>query len=284
MTKSDKWLSHRMSLEVFALLNLGFLGPDVYIAHSTNSMRHWEEWIPLAFSPTAAVLLALAAGGLKLRTWVTCWRIVGFVVGFTSVAIGIAGLIYHLQSHFFQDSTLRNLVYAAPFVAPLAYTGVGLLLVMNRMVDADSLEWAQWVILLAWGGFVGNFVLSVTDHAQNGFFHETEWIPVASSAFAIGFLLIPLLGPVRRSFLFACWGIVALQVVVGLLGFYYHNAANLAGPSPDLFDNLVYGAPPFAPLLLPNLALLTAIGLWALAPHAVRDVPQGLPHASAVKQ
>jgi len=273
-----------MSLEVFALLNLGFLGPDVYIAHSTNSLRHSEEWIPLIFSPVAVALLVLAIGGLKLRSWATTWRVLGFVVGFASAAVGIAGLIYHLHSHFFQESTLKNLVYAAPFVAPLAYTGVGLLLIMNRMVDADSLEWAQWVIVLAWGGFVGNFVLSVSDHAQNAFFHETEWIPVASSAFAVGFLLIPLLGPVRRSFLFACWGVVALQVVVGLLGFYYHNAANLEGPSPDLFDNLVFGAPPFAPLLLPNLALLAAIGLWALAPHTVRDAPQDLPRASAVEQ
>jgi hypothetical protein len=37
----------------------------------------------------------------------------------------------------------------------------------------------------------GNFALSLTEHAENGFFHWTEWIPVASSAFAVGVLRVP---------------------------------------------------------------------------------------------
>ena len=57
-----------------------------------------------------------------------------------------------------------------------------------------------------------------------------------------------------------CWS----QGAVGLLGFYFHVAANLRGPSPRLFDNFVYGAPALAPLLFPNLVLLACIGLWVL--------------------
>jgi hypothetical protein len=64
-----------------------------------------------------------------------------------------------------------------------------------------------------------------------------------------------------------------VQAAVGLLGFYYHTAANLRGPSPSMMDNFVYGAPALAPLLFPNLVLLTAIGLWVLRRH--------LPSASA---
>ncbi|HEY3706957.1 MAG TPA: hypothetical protein VGL22_17985 [Terracidiphilus sp.] len=33
---------------------------------------------------------------------------------------------------------------------------------------------AGWVIALAMGGFFGNFVLSLTDHASNGFFAQTD--------------------------------------------------------------------------------------------------------------
>jgi hypothetical protein len=137
---------------------------------------------------------------------------------------------------------------------------------MNRMVDQESTEWAQWVILLAAGGFIGNFVLSVADHAQNGFFYKSEWIPVASSALAIGFLIVPLILPVARGYILTCIVVLLIQALVGVLGFYLHNLANLNGPSPRLIDNLIYGAPPFAPLLLPDLALLAAIGLWSLGP------------------
>jgi hypothetical protein len=64
------------------------------------------------------------------------------------------------------------------------------------------------------------------------------------------------------------------QAAVGLLGFYYHTAANLRGPAPSRFDNFVYGAPALAPLLFPNLVLLTLLGLWVLRRH--------LPEANAV--
>ena len=40
------------------------------------------------------------------------------IVGFLAVGVGLAGLIFHLQSGFFQQQTLRNLVYAAPSQPP----------------------------------------------------------------------------------------------------------------------------------------------------------------------
>ena len=72
---------------------------------------------------------------------------------------------------------------------------------LNRMVDTNSLEWSQWVMFLALGGFAGNFIFSLTDHAGNGFFNPLEWIPVGTSALAIGFLLTPLLVKVSRAIL-----------------------------------------------------------------------------------
>ena len=52
-----------------------------------------------------------------------------------AIAIGLVGVVLHLDSRFFHERTIKSLVYAAPFAAPLAYTGLGLLLIMNRMVD-----------------------------------------------------------------------------------------------------------------------------------------------------
>jgi len=71
--------------------------------------------------------------------------------------------------------SVRNcLSNSAPFAAPLAYAGLGLLVLLNRMVPAESPEWGWWIVFLALGGFAGNLALSLTDHAQNGFFNALE--------------------------------------------------------------------------------------------------------------
>jgi hypothetical protein len=254
-------------VELFVTANLAILAADIYLAHSVNHFQKAAEYIPLYFSIGAPMVLGIL---IALR-WIwglqSAWRDVGYLVGGLAVLVGLGGVLYHLESRFFLDRTLKSLTYAAPFAAPLAYTGLGFLLLMNRMVAARSAEWARWVILLALGGFFGNFVLSLTDHASNGFFARTEWIPVISSAFATGFLLIPLAITVTRRFLDVCLVVMLGQAFVGVLGFWFHMRANLIEPGHDLFDKLVNGAPPMAPLLFPNLVGLALIGLWALIPH-----------------
>jgi len=262
MPLENKWyLRPRLWVEVFALFNLGGLVPDIFLAHSVNYFHHKAEYVPLVFSFIAPVLLipalwALATSRLKL------WRALGNGVGWTSVLIGIVGLVLHLESQFFQQRTLASLVYAAPFAAPLAYTGIGLLLIMNRMVPEEKTEWSLWVVFLALGGFVGNFIFSVTDHAQNGFYHPTEWIPVISSALAMGFLIVPLMMQVNRAYVRICAGVMAFQAAVGILGAILHARADLYAAGPTLFDRVVFGAPVFAPMLFPDLVMLASIGLW----------------------
>ncbi len=254
-------------LELFVASNLAVLAGDIVLAHSVNQFRRPEEYIPLYFSAIAPILLLL----VDLLRWRwgfhAAWRDVGFLIGCLSVLVGLAGVLYHLQSSFFVSHTLRSLTYAAPFAAPLAYTGLGFLLLVNRMVPQHSEEWARWVILLATGGFFGNFVLCLTDHATNGFFLKTEWIPVISSAFASGFLIVPVLMPVARRYLDLCLAVLGIQALVGLLGFWYHLQMNLVAPGTSLFEKSVNGAPPMAPLLFPNLVGLTLIGLWELGAH-----------------
>jgi hypothetical protein len=257
-------LDGRWLTEAFVLVNVAFLSADIYLAHSVNQFRHPAEYVPLYFSMVAPIVLLAALAAFKPGTSNVAWRDLGLLVGCAAILVGCVGVVLHLESQFFIHRTLKSLVYAAPFAAPLAYTGLGLLLLMNRMVDHESTEWAYWVLLLALGGFVGNFVFSVTDHAQNGFYHATEWIPVFSSALAVGFLSALFLVPVERPFLRLCAGVLLLQAAVGALGFALHAAANLEGVSASRFDNFVYGAPAMAPLLFPNLVLLAFIGLWAL--------------------
>jgi hypothetical protein len=265
MPSRSKWYAdHRLWVEAFVLVNLAFLSVDIYLAHSVNQFRRWPEYIPLDFSLAAPVVLLIGLLAGEWGGYRAAWRDLGYLVGWSAVAIGLVGVVLHLDSRFFYDRTIKSLVYAAPFAVPLAYTGLGLLLLMNRMVASESPDWARWVLLLTLGGFFGNFVFSLTDHAQNGFFHWTEWIPVVSSTFAVGFLAAPLFTAVGRRFLWLCAAVMLVQGAVGLLGFYFHVHANLHGPSPRLWDNFLFGAPALAPLLFPNLVLLACIALWVL--------------------
>jgi hypothetical protein len=251
-------------VEVFALANLAFLALDIFIAHSENGFLRWAEYLPLYFSLAAPVLLVAAILARYFGTSPRLWVAIGYAVGLVSIGLGLGGVIYHLDSQFFYERTIRSLTYAAPFAAPLAYTGIGLLLLLNRIETAPSEQWAKWILFLALGGFFGNFVLSLTDHAENGFFHWTEWLPVLSSSFAVTFLAVFFFVPTTPRYLKACGIVLLLQAVVGMLGFVFHALADLHGPSRSFFQNVVNGAPPFAPLLLPNLMLLGLIGLWVV--------------------
>ena len=260
-------------VELFVTTNLAILAADIYIAHSVNHFQKAAEYIPLYFSLGAPVVLALLIGLRWIGAFEAPWRDVGYMIGWLSVLVGLGGVLYHLESRFFLDRTLKSLTYAAPFAAPLAYTGLGFLLLMNRMVGARTAEWARWVIFLALGGFFGNFVLSLTDHASNGFFAKTEWIPVISSALATGFLIVPLVLTVTRRFMDVCLIVMLMQAFVGILGFWFHVEANLIEPGHSLIERLVNGAPPMAPLLFPNLVGLALIGMWALIPHLDEAAP-----------
>lgn len=261
--ESKRFRSPLAWVELFALFNLGGLAPDIFLAHSINRFHAWAEWVPLVFSLAAPLFLAPAIWAFATGR-LGPWRMLGNITGWISVLIGVVGLILHLKSQFFQQLTIASLVYAAPFVAPLAYTGIGLLLILNRSMNADSREWAQWVVFLALGGFIGNFIISLTDHAQNGFFRRVEWVPVFASALAVGFLLMPLVSRVKRGFLNLCFLVMVIQVLVGLTGFALHVHADWYGVGRNLFEKVIHGSPVFAPLLLPNLALLAGIGIWAL--------------------
>jgi hypothetical protein len=246
-------------VEAFVLLNLGFLGVDIWIAHQANLFERREEWVPVVFSALAPLVLlplvARARHGMKRD-------VLGLVVGGASVAVGLVGMLFHLHSGFFQEQTLRGLVYAAPFVAPLSYVGVGLLLLLDRLEPTETLEWARWVLFLAAAGFAGNFGLSLLDHAQNGFFRPSEWLSVAGAAFGTSFLACVVARPERLALRRVTAWVMGAEALVGFTGFGLHVHADLMlRPGGTLMDRLVYGAPAFAPLLFTNLALLAALGL-----------------------
>lgn len=250
-----------MFLECFIVINLAFLAVDVYIAHSINAFAHSAEWIPFVVSIAAVPLLLVARifGGMRAN------QFTGVGVGSVSIVVGVVGMLYHLDSQFFANFTIRSLVYTAPFIAPLSFAGIGLLLIMHHTVQEESLEWGRWVLVMACAGFLGNFILSICDHAQNGFFDWREWIPVYASAMAVSFLMTAIVQPRNASFLVFCVLILALNGLTGVVGFYLHLSANLAARAESLRESFLHGAPILAPLLFPNLALLGIIGIMGFS-------------------
>lgn len=272
--------------EVFAALNLVFLALDIWVAHSVNEFGHWAEWIPFWFTLAGglALLINLAAsdparpGRRGFREGGGFWA--GVLVGLAAVLVGVAGLLFHLESDFFQVMTLRSLVYSAPFVAPLAFTGLGLLVLLNRLAPHDSDEWGRWLLLLAWGGFVGNFVLSLVDHAQNGFFYAAEWVPVAVGALVVGWLVLPIFLRVPPGYLKAGLLLLALALITGVLGFVLHVLPIIGDPTGTLRDRVIYGPPLFAPLLFSDLALLGGLAVWDLLEKGWVRAPSSGPTAA----
>lgn len=250
------------AVRLFVAANIGFLGVDILVAHLANAFARRVEWAPIVFSAVATPLLLPGAFGSTRAVL----RPIERVVALSAVVVGVLGMIFHLESGFFEKGTLHDLVYSAPFVAPLSYVGVGLLLLLVHSEDATTPRFGGWVLLLALGGFIGNLGLSLLDHAQNGFFRVTEWIPVAAAAYGIGFLaLATAKAPsVPPAFARACVVVMVVQILVGLVGAAFHVEANLRHSAmTTMTDRFVFGAPAFAPLLFANLALLAIVGLWS---------------------
>src|SRR6185436_3764669 len=76
-------------LEVFVAGNFAGLVLDIFLAHSSNRFRHAAEYIPLYFSAAAALTLAVIV--TKRRRHHAVWRDVGHLIGWLSIAVGVAG-------------------------------------------------------------------------------------------------------------------------------------------------------------------------------------------------
>jgi hydroxylamine dehydrogenase len=97
---------------------------------STNVERFYLEAEAVVLAPTLGLRIRGRGLGFTYHA--------GLAVGYASVLLGLAGVLYHLDSQFFSQWTMRSLVYTAPFAAPVAYAGLGFLLLMNRMVPSGD--------------------------------------------------------------------------------------------------------------------------------------------------
>lgn len=254
-------------LDIFIISNFAFLTLDIFYAHSINNFSHQGEWIPLYFSAFAAITLFFNSFFRRDKK-----IYLSTTIGILSIVVGTLGIYYHMESQFFQNTSLKSLIYTAPLVAPLSYTALGLLIFVNLYVPSQGLHFGQWIVILSYIGFAGNFILSLLDHAQNGFFHMSEWIPVISAACILSFVPMGFYKEYYFKFKPVLKFILWLQIFVGVLGFFLHLYPILSSNEGSIIDRVLYGPPVLAPLLYCNLAVLMAFGWRSIIDHEKKEV------------
>jgi hypothetical protein len=236
-------------LLLFTSANLMFVTLDVWIAHSYNAFGEWMEYVPVFVCP--AVGAACAAAFRFPRATAAAQIGLGLMI-----VMGAAGFYFHLESQFLTRPSLRSLVYSAPIAAPLVFCGLGLTGFVALAYDRRG----GWMPLMIAGGFLGNFALTVFDHAQNGFFYALEWAAVLVAAFgAFYFALLFWRGRTSAADRKAILVYAALAVVTGLAGGVAHMIGVSHMPADTLVERLVFGPPLFAPFLFTDLAALAVI-------------------------
>src|SRR6266516_66293 len=107
--KNRRYSDPRLWVETFVLVNLAFLSLDIYLAHSLNQFRRAAEYVPLYFSVAAPVVLIVGLLAGEWLAWPAVWRDLGYLVAWLAVAIGLAGVILHLDSRFFDERQINSL-------------------------------------------------------------------------------------------------------------------------------------------------------------------------------
>ncbi|HEY8911015.1 MAG TPA: hypothetical protein VIM51_12160 [Desulfosporosinus sp.] len=240
----------------FMGVNFLLTGVDVLIAHSQNGFFRWEA-IPLIFTPLA-VLAILAQLIFQRKTVV---KRIFQIVMWAGVAVGVVGTLFHLagnatSSH---ESFNRLLVTGSPVAAPIAFAGIACYALASAHYHGTSRR--SKLLVLVGLGFLGAVIAAFLDHARLGFVPRYTLIPLVSGTLATLTCFYMAYGQASRTETYICYSILALNLLVGLLGFGFHFLGDLAGTQTIVWARIMYRNPLLGPLLFSNLAFLGGLSL-----------------------
>lgn len=240
----------------FMGLNFLLTGVDVLIAHSQNDFFRWEV-IPLIFTPLA-VLAILAQLVFRHNTVV---KRAFQTVMWVGVAVGVVGTLFHLagnatSSH---ESFNRLLVAGSPIAAPIAFAGISCYALASAHYHGTTRR--SKLLLLVGLGFLGAVIAAFLDHARLGFVPGYTLIPLVSGTLATLTCFYMAHGQANSNETYICYSILALNLLVGLMGFGFHLFGDLAGTQTIVWARIMYRNPLLGPLLFCNLALLGGLSL-----------------------
>ncbi len=253
------WDKTRLIL-AYLFLNYAIVFVDVLIAHSENGFVPVYEWIPVIYSPLAAI-----AALLLLIVPRPGWsKLVYFGMMSVGAVIGILGFGFHLQGSSAGNSvSFAGLTSGNPVFAPLAFLALGMIGLVAGMDDRPSdrkfgfTKKTLRLILVTSFWFFATGLVAFFDHARTGFNNVYTWVPVYTGIFAAMVLLLQAYSRHEKGLSILFIVTIALSVVVGVLGFAIHLTADLAGRGVIVWAKVFYGAPGLAPLLFAD------IGVWA---------------------
>jgi len=247
----------RRLLLLFIAGNFAGLAADCTLAHWSIGFYHPGMYLS-ALWPALAALVAAAFVPFEPPRF---GKSVLYATAGASLVVGLLGLLWHLYGQFFAEPTFASLIYSAPLFGPAVISILGVTLFLY--IRAGSRDVFRPLAAVAAVSCLGLAIMAYQDHAQNGFWIWTEWVPVLAgiySAVVLGFYAYrrPLSG-VERSLVLS---VAVLMLLVGVVGTVYHVSAFFSFPTP-LKERFALLAPPFAPLLFCDAAAFIGLtGLW----------------------
>lgn len=246
------------SLSVVAGLSALVSGVEVASEHYRGSYGQKIMYSPVVL----CVLLAIVGlvGGIDLKVartvlpWVSCALILDGVIGFG----------FHVRGIFrkpggWRRNIVTNIVMGPPIFAPLLLTMSGMLgLVASRLgpeeadylVSSTTLRRVRMLLIASMGvSALLNGFEALYSHYKSRFSSNSQWIPVTLSPILIVIAVVAFIEPDLMRAPLAIVSTVAL--LAGSVGFLFHLNGIRKRPrgSGRLFYNIIYGPPPFAPLL-----------------------------------
>lgn len=248
---------HKTSILLGAMaLNFLLTGIDVLMAHSQNGVFRWEL-IPLIYTPIA-VLAILAQMALQPNVIV---KRVFQAVMWSGVAVGVVGTYMHLAGNATSSAeTLHRLLVAgSPAAAPIAFAGIASFAIASDR-HRGAVQRSKLLVLVGLG-FLGAVTAAFFDHARLSFVPSHTLIPLVAGSLATASCVYMAYARPNRRETYVFLSVLALNVLVGILGFAFHLISDLAGTPTVVWARILYRAPLLGPLLFCNLAMLGGLAM-----------------------
>lgn len=230
---------------------------DVAMSHSQNNFTPKYEWIPIFYALVAAAVIFVYLFKPTGKGMLNLYRVT-MVLG---VLVGIVGTLLHLFGNISvkEEVVVNWLIYSIPVFAPLAFTW------MSLFCLALTNPTPQRLVRLVGLAFLITALTAGFDHAKTNFANIYSMIPLAAGllAFFICWLtsihLVDQPGEqpaINIGIANLYYAVMLMMIVVGLVGFYLHVAANLEGTVVFPIKRFLYYAPILGPLLFAQLGTL----------------------------
>lgn len=275
-------LSRDQIMLLYIATNFLFLALDTFLVHGANLTIVPNEWIPIIFSPIAAVLL-LISGVIALRQR-SLASLIATLTLLGSIVVGLLGALLHLIRGIQpfapegQRITLDLLVWAPPIFGPMMFAVVGVLGISaawpEEPPNSGTLRMPfGWHLQLpypktqAYFYMVGmaalaTLISSVLDHSRFDLSSPWIWPPITIGIFGtVAAVMLGAIDEPSRGDLLTYIAAMLLLIAIGVVGAWLHYGSNLIAEGTIVQERFLRGAPLLAPMLFSNVGVFGLIVL-----------------------